>query len=140
MNVDPFTKDGDGKILGEVTNLDELVDDSEAEEIVADTVLDYFQMQLVPGIISNWVKKLKRGGRLAITAPDLYEIAKASMKRDISEMETNRLLFGNQEKDWQIKKNAFSIGRLEELMAENGLKIISKKFVSYKVVLIGEKV
>jgi hypothetical protein len=140
LNIDPFAQDGDGKIGGDITNLDHTIDDGELEEIVADSVLEYFPPNIIGAIVDNWVKKLQKGGKLTVISPDIYEIARGIMRHEISEDKANELLFGMQEKDWQLKKNAFSTAKIEQLLAAFGMKITSKRFSGHKVMITAEKV
>lgn len=139
LNIDPLAKEGDGKIVGDITDLSHTIDDDELDELIADSVLEYFGLTIVGGILRNWIAKLKKGGRLVITSPDIYEIARAIMRRDISEDDANVLLFGSQENEGVFKRNAFSMEKIEGLLTYLGMKITSKHFLTYKLVIVAEK-
>ncbi len=138
-NIDPFAKDGEGKILGDITNLDEIVDNGELDEILAHSVLEYFEIKLVDSIVKNWVSKLERGGKITITVPDLYEITKLIVRREVNEYQANRLLFGNQDEKWQLRKNCFTIPTLEHMLVTAGTKVVSKRFVGMNASITAEK-
>lgn len=139
LNIDPYAKEGDGKILGDITNLDHCVDDDELEELVADSILEYFGLNIVGGIIKNWVDKLQKGGKITLVCPDIYEIAKAISRRDLSEDEANILLFGPQDKEGVFKRNVYSMEKIEQILTYLNVKITSKKFLGFKLVITGEK-
>jgi hypothetical protein len=138
-NIDPFAKDGEGKIRGDISNLDEIVDDGELDEILADSVLEYYEIKLVNGIVQNWVNKLERGGKITITVPDLYEICKSIVRREVNEHEANILLYGTQEEKWKLRKNAFTIPKIEHLLTTLGTKIVAKKFSGTNASVTAEK-
>lgn len=138
-NIDPFAKEGDGKVKGDISNLDHSFDDDELEEIIADSVLEYYGVNMIGNVLKNWIVKLQKGGRLVITVPDIYEIARAIMRRDISEDDANVLLFGPQDDEAKTKKNAFSMEKVEYLLTYLNMKVITKRFNAFKLVIVAEK-
>lgn len=140
VNIDPYAVEGDGKIQGDVTDLSHCIDDDELDELVADSVLEYFGAGMVPQVLSNWVSKIKKGGRIVISTPDIYEIARGIVRRDISEDDANVLLFGTQDKDGSFKRNVFSMKKVEQLLSQLGMSVTSRRFVTYKLVITAEKV
>lgn len=140
VNIDPYAVEGDGKIQGDVTDLSHCIDDDELDELVADSVLEYFGAAMVPQVLSNWVRKIKKGGKIVISTPDIYEIARGIVRRDISEDDANILLFGTQDKDGSFKRNAYSMKKVEQLLSQLGMSVTSRRFVTYKLVITAEKV
>lgn len=139
INIDPYAKEGDGKISGDVSNLDHSIDDGELDEIVADSVIEYFGSNIVGSILNNWINKLVRGGKMTITTPDIYEVARSIMRREISEDDANKIIFGTNENNDLFKKNILSINRIEQLLLALGMKILSKRILGYKITIVAEK-
>lgn len=134
VNVDPFAKGQDERVCAEVTNLDSVVSDGEAEEILAYDILHYFPMIMVDGMIANWLKKLSiKGGKLAISATDLYEVSRQFWIGDINADKANCLLYGMQNKVldsggvWDCKKCCINIFQLEQtILSYQNFKILKK--------------
>ena len=55
-----------GKIHGDISTLDQYVDDGEATEIIVPTALDYIFLSDKQHIVSNWTKKLAHGGEIVL--------------------------------------------------------------------------
>jgi predicted SAM-dependent methyltransferase len=140
INIDPLAVDGDGKIAADISNLDATIDDGEADEIIADSILDYFPYRNTASIVGNWVKKLRKGGKLILVCPNIYEVARQLMRREITETQANELIYDGRGEDWQLKKNLYSVTTMEEMLKSMGMKTISKKLVNHKHMLTAEKV
>jgi hypothetical protein len=126
VNVSPLI-DGNPEIVkSDVTNLDAVCDDAEADEILISTeVLPYFPSKDAGNIMQHWCRKLRRGGTITMYGQDLYLACKAILTRQYSTAEANKILYGG-EKGWNIKKTAFSILDVEQLFSQVEFKIIRK--------------
>ena len=75
-NIDPHSYNKEGIVNGDITKLDEFVEDSEATEILATNIIDYLPYYIVGSTISAWVKKLRRGGKIIIGGVEIQELCK----------------------------------------------------------------
>jgi len=123
-NVDPFGFGDEQKTLGSLHQLNDIVDDNEAEEIIAEDVIDFLPRDSVVETIQHWISKLCHGGTLIIGGVDAYEVARAFANYEINLADLNYLLHGKQEEPHQQKLTNFTLVGLRDLLMENGMKII----------------
>ena len=135
VNIDPFVaKD---KINFDPRNLDELLDKAEAEEIIADDVIDYFSHVQLYNIIQNWAEKLRHGGKLIITGNDLKELCRKNFLGEIDTGTFNLILFGQHDKAWKFKGSCITIDEVTNLLLNFGLKIQRREINGYRYVVEG---
>jgi hypothetical protein len=129
LNINPFSdKDTDTQKQGGVENLDEFVDDGEAEQIIALDVIDYLEINKVVPVIVGWVKKLKHGGIITIGGVDLYEVSRNFFRYNISLLQANELIHGKSDMPFLVKKTQFTLkGVIDLLQGQLGLKILKKR-------------
>ena len=140
INIDPFIPedsflDGVRIVRGDVTNLDEMFDDGELSEIVANGVLEYFPAQMADDILGNWLKKLKRGGVVTVTALDIREVSRGCLSGELSSDDVNLMLYGS---DKPIR-SAFDLSQVSDALEFLGLKILRERIVGYRCVVTAEK-
>jgi len=131
INVDPFGFGDEEKVLGELHNLDDVVDDNEAEEIIAEDVIDYLPRDKVIDTIKHWISKLCHGGTLIIGGVDVYEVARSFANYEIGLDDVNYLLHGRQEEPYQQKLTNFTLMGLRDLLLNNGMRIIKCRGTSF---------
>jgi hypothetical protein len=124
-----------GLFHSDVTPLDKLVDDGEAEQIVATEILEYFPAKDVDGILDGWLKKLKHGGTIIVTDIDALEVNRSLLNRRISMEDVNLLLYGHQQHPWQYRKCCLTITQICDALRNKGMKIVGKKVADYKFVV-----
>lgn len=141
INVDPIAPENDeqGRLKSDVSNLDDVCCDNEADEIVALDILDYYPGGAADKILSNWLRKLKHGGKLTFSVVDYREVARAVLANSISPDDVNELLYGKQEKKWQFKKGAFTLQQLVEVLSNMDYKVLSKRVQNYRAVITVER-
>lgn len=106
VNISPIrSQEGDIKI-GDVSNVDWIIDNGELEELIAMNVLEYFEHHKVPGIISNWVSKIKVGGKLIVGFCDSFEIARMYVLGMMQPLDYNILVHGKLNPPHYIKKSS----------------------------------
>lgn len=136
INIDPLKGPvNDERLDGDITCLDAYIDDAEAEEILAIDVLDYYQMGVADDILNNWIKKLKIGGELVISCVDLREVTRLYEKGTLNFIEINRLLHGDQDKDWNFRKCSLTLEMLIAVLKSRELKIITAKIDNLKAIV-----
>lgn len=125
-NIDPFpqTVDGIQAEYGDLDKLDKLVDDSEADEIWVDNVLNYIADYDIESYINHWLTKLRHGGTIHFDSTDLYSICLAIHTGTITGAEARFLLYGV--RNAPNKLSSYEISELERLLQMKGLKIVRK--------------
>lgn len=132
LNLDPLASPGDElKTRGDLSNLDEFVDDSEAEEIIATDVIDFLPPQTVDGVIDHWIRKLRHGGSIVVGGVDIREVARGLMNQSITPEYANLLLYGVQSAPHEYRKSTMTMQRLLGVFQAKGLKVMHKRIVSY---------
>jgi len=138
LNINPFAdKEVENKIIrGEVKNLDKYIDDGELDELLAYDVIDYISIADAESCISNWINKIRVGGKICIGGTDLIEVCKSFSQYRIDITTANELLHGSQEKPYLFKKiNFTAIGLSEYLSSYFGLKVIKKRVNNYNMIV-----
>lgn len=127
INVDPFATPNDGKLRGNVGNLDGIVDDAECEVLVCDDVLDFIPQDVSGDVLVNWIKKLRHGGTITIGGVDLREVSLAFSRQEIDLQSANILIYGNQRLPVSYRKSSSTIQHVIGLLKSRGLDILDKK-------------
>ena len=75
-NIDPFPlpKEND-TLLCHPENLDLVINDGEADEIIANMVLNHIEYKKIESCLNNWCKKLSHNGTLEIYYLDTLTVA-----------------------------------------------------------------
>lgn len=144
INIDPFA---DGKndliIKGDISNLDEHVDDAELSELIALDILHYFNGSDVDTILNQWIKKLAHKGQITISVTDVYEVSHAFFHKakDWNIDKFNEIMYGPQksESKWDFKRSGFTLNQLVEVLKNKGLKILNKRIVNYMALVTAER-
>ena len=127
VNVDPFGFGDENKVVADLKNLDDVVDDSEAMEIIAEDIIDFLPLGDVEDAINHWIKKLRHGGRIIVGGVDMFEACKAFSTYTIDLAMANYLLHGAQEQPWEERHANFTLLGLAQFLEDRGLKIITKR-------------
>lgn len=99
---------------------------SEATEIIAETICDYIPRHQLGGVIYHYVSKLRHGGRIVIGGTEIKELAKTIIFDDDFEG-FNQSIFGNFADTWSIKSGVSSIIEIVDTLTGYGLKITKKR-------------
>ncbi len=146
VNCDPFANGpnsravNDPRITSDVTNLDKICENGEAEELIARHILDYFPIAEVGQIMYHWLKKVKLGGTIIIQEYDEEEVAYALYSNKITLKEFQKIIHGKQELKWQVKKSGLSILPVIQFFKENGCKIIKKRLEGMVFVVEAQRI
>ncbi|SVC80422.1 uncharacterized protein METZ01_LOCUS333276 [marine metagenome] len=136
LNLDPFTSDETDVIIrADVKNLDNFVDDAEAQEIVALDVIDYIPLGDINNVIKHWVSKLRHGGSLIIGGTDLFEVSKSFTQYRLGITETNQLIHGEQSKPYLIKRVNFTAMGLIDYLDSLGLNLQKKRVNNFHMTI-----
>lgn len=109
LNLYPWAFDETEDIkIANLLNIGPFVDDAEAEEIIANKVIDYLSPSETEQALKEWVKKIRHGGSLTVIGTDLYSLARAITSFKISSDQANELLYGKQEQDYLVKRSCLN--------------------------------
>lgn len=132
LNLDPLASPGDPiRTRADICNLDEFVDDAEAEDLIALDVIDFLPSPELDNIIDNWTRKIRHGGTITIGGVDLREVAKAFLDQELTLQDTNQLLYGSQKAPCEYRKATLTLQKMIEVLQFKGFKIIQKRIVNY---------
>lgn len=115
-------------------NIDIIVDDGEADEILAINVLNYIEFNKIKDVVTNWYKKLKYDGTITISFFDFVEICRALTTNQLSFSDAKKLIYGEQNEGWQFFKSGLSLVELKNFFTSINSKIEYCKrdgFISY---------
>lgn len=140
LNVDPMADPGHpDKTIGDITNLDDLVDDAEADEIIALDVIDYVPAPALERVLTNWISKVRHGGTIAIGGVDIMAVARGLVRQEISLTQANVLLYGQQSAPWEYRKATIDMQTVISTLQKFDFKIIQKRIVNYTYVVKAER-
>ncbi len=135
LHIDEFEMNGYDNIrlttetAKNVDKLEVAIDFGEAEEVIAENVVDYLPIAKVENTVQLWSRWLKKQGRLIITGMDLQEISKAVASYAVNVPDANEMLYGGLD---EPKRVCFSIGHLCTFLKERcGMKILKKRVNGY---------
>ena len=137
LNIDNFV--GENKAQGDVTNLDPLVDDGTAEEIIANNILEYYEYGKSANILNNWLKKLRHGGVLTIITTDYRAVCKAVLREVITPAESLPFLYGTQTSSLMYKKSGYTLDILQNVFTQAGLNITKVNLSNLQISISGER-
>lgn len=139
LNISPFaTPQSNFKCL-DIRNLDEIVCDDEATEIIALDVLNYLSFNDAMQSVEKWIKKLGKGGKLTLTFNDYWEVARKMTVGIIEYKEVNDILYGKQDKPYDIKRSAIPLHWFKGFILSRNTKLNKCRLEGYVVTLEVEK-
>ncbi len=139
-NVDPFAPEGDrDRFKCDVSNLDAVVDNGEAVEIVAHDILDYFGVGKIDEILDHWVSKLAYGGRLSLSVVDVREVARGLLAESLPFNDASILIYGAQQRAWDFRRSMFTVARLAEVLENKGFNVLKKRIENFRAVVTCER-
>lgn len=112
---------GDPDVLGDITDLSRYADGS-VDEILAVHVFEHFFPWKVPGILSHWCAKLKKGGKLILEMPDLQKVLGHFKDPKSSPQLTMLALYGGEESERieDLHKWCWDYAQVEPLLKAAG--------------------
>jgi len=137
LNVDILP--GEGKVQGDIANLDPLVDNASCTDIVARNVLEYVPHNELVSVLNHWISKLRHGGKLTINTTDLRSIAKAVVRDALEPSDYLNLLYGQQRNAFDIKRSILTASTLSALLESANLKIVNKAMDAYEFSITAER-
>jgi hypothetical protein len=123
-NISPVVLENKEIIVGNVYNLDWIVDNGECIEIIALDTIEYLPITQYEQAISNWVSKLKVGGTLILGFVEIIELFKGYDRGIINYEDFNVLLHGKQTDNRLVKLSSYSAPILiEKLTTQHTIKL-----------------
>lgn len=141
LNIDPYAKKQDEPLIveGNPTVLENLVEDGEAEEIIAINIIDYVSHPKVNMILKQFFGKLSHKGILRIGFTDILATARRYYIGQIEESKIAEMLYGKCVDSWDTKKAALTLDSMKTKMEEIGFVIKSVKSIEHFIVIEGER-
>ena len=134
VNIDPLARDEPDKVAADFGNLDKIIHDAEATEILALEVLHYIPFHNVPTVLSNWVKKLRINGKIAVGGYDMGEVCKSYANKTCGLEDLNTFIYGDEATPLAFS-SAISMSYLKDLVESLGLKILKQRKNGYHMVV-----
>ena len=131
-NIDPIGENDPNKVVTDFGNLDNVLHDSEATEILAQDVIKYIPYKHIPGVLYNWMKKLRINGRIIVGGYDIDEIAKSYNNKVCDLAGLNDLVYGN-EHDPMALSSIVTMGYIKDLLENFGLTILKQRKNGYNI-------
>jgi len=124
-NIDPFALPNDkfGRINCHPDNLNLVVNDGQADEIIANLVLNYISHTKLYSTLKMWSNKLAHNGTLEIFYIDLIEVSRLVTTGQITENNAIELIYGSQKEEWDFFKSSISIYELKMFFENAGLVV-----------------
>ena len=134
VNIDPLARDEPNKVAADFGNLDKLIHDAEATEILALEVLHYIPFHKLSAVLSNWVKKLRINGKIAVGGYDIGDVCKSYANKTCGLEDLNALIYGGETNPLAFS-SAVSMSYLKDMIESLGLKILKKRKNGYHIVI-----
>lgn len=96
--------------------------DGSVTEIRCSHCLEHFPYRMLSAVVKDWVRCLKKGGKLKIAVPDFEKISQNYL--DGKEQPHESFILGGQQDDNDYHKSMFDRDRLRQLLAGAGLVLI----------------
>lgn len=125
---------------GDITNLDWFCPAGEADEIVANNALPRLPYTIVDAVLEHWVSRLKLGGILKITVPDLWWIARSIVEDTIDLTKAATLLYGPQDDPQTSFRSAYESKALCDRLVSLGMRILVQRMAGFTAYIEAEKV
>lgn len=141
LNLCPFfTEEKDNVKRCDIQNIDDFVDNGEAEEILVVNTLTYFSVEQIPAMLSNWVGKMAIGGKIIIQDVDIHTVTRLHARGNITDTDLNQLLYGNSSNGFISKQSCFSVLSLANYLQSHNLKIVKQDIQNVYGIVIAERV
>ena len=133
LNLDPISKFDD--VAVDIRNLDEVAEDSECNEILADDVVGFLERSDALQAMSNWIKKLRKNGKIIITAVDAHVVSGLFYTGQIDLETFNKLLHGNLSAPWDIRLGHTTVEEVSKFLQTRGLVVTKKTLDGLKATI-----
>ena len=125
--------------VGNFVNIDWIADNGELEEIVANKIIEYIPHGQLAQVISNWVSKLRIGGRLVLGFIDTPELVRMLHMDIINMGQYNTIVHGQQDAQHLFKKSSVSTQQVIDMLKPHSLKISSHTMMGLDTTIVFER-
>jgi hypothetical protein len=141
LNINPYgEEEGDVKVGG-VQNLDEHIDNGELEELIAVDVLEYIPTNKIADTLSNWVSKLKVGGKLTLGFVEARLKGREFGNYRMALEDFNAAIHGSQEKPYMIKRTSLTAMQvIDHMVKAHTVQVVQKRLNNEYATVIFERV
>ena len=138
INVsDDWSRTADDEIeFCRLGNLDPIVDDGEAQYILARDIVNYLRQDELFESLSHWISKLSHGGVICIGSADINEVCRMIYNGEISGQDIGDVLYGSGE---NIKKSSMWSDLLIDFLRSKGLKILKARLERYHLIVEAQR-
>lgn len=138
INICPYAEFEDNNVVyGDFNDLSMFVDDGEADEVRAISVLECFAFTDLSKLLDQWIKKVKLGGLLTVGGTELTLICKAAVNRELTFEDVVKYLYGNS--IHERKLCTLNSLYLRGLLEQKKLQIKLHRITNYNFVVQAER-
>ena len=119
-------------------DLNPIVDDAEAQYILARDIINYINQEELFATISHWISKLSHGGVICIGASDIKEVCRMIYTGEISDPDIGSVLYGEGEGE-VLKKSSIQTELLVDFLQSRGLKILKVRLENYNLTVEAQR-
>lgn len=123
----------------DVRNLDDVCEDDTVEYILALDVLQTFSYKEVINVLIHWAEKLKPGGLIKVSVPDIIELSTGLVSELIKPDDFLLRIYGHHQHANDFNNTGFDSVLLQNVLVKVGLNIKSKRIVDSKIIIVAEK-
>tara|TARA_R110000751_G_scaffold43077_3_gene99638 strand:+ start:479 stop:940 length:462 start_codon:yes stop_codon:yes gene_type:complete len=117
-------------------NLNPIVDDAEAQYILARDIINYINHEELFSTISHWISKLSHGGVICIGSSDIKEICRMIYTGEIPDSDIGSILYGV---EGETKKSSVQVNSLVDFLQSSGLKILKIRLENYNLTVEAQR-
>lgn len=127
-------------INGSINYLDGVIDNGELDELVADKVVEYIPHTQLQSTISNWVSKIRVGGKLVIGLVETLEVCRMMNLGIMNLQQYNNIVHGTQENERLVKFSSVTTQNIIDMVTKpHSYKLISHTLVGVDSTLVFER-
>jgi len=139
VSLDNANDEQSNVVKADIRNIDDIVANSECNELIAEDVLDYLELSESRKVLSHWISKLRHGGKIIVGGTDVYEVCRLFCKQAIDLNTFNSVIHGGFSELWDVKMSHSTMEDLQEFLESQGVRIIKKRIQGFKMIIEGER-
>ena len=120
----------------DLKDLNSIVDDAEAQYILARDIINYISQEELFSTISHWISKLSHGGVICIGASDIKEVCRMIYTGEIPDSDIGSILYGE---EGEIKKSSIQTDLLVDFLQSSGLKILKVRLENHNLIVEAQR-
>jgi hypothetical protein len=143
LNIDALSQQDQtsNKLNHNLENLDDIIDNNECTEFLANGVIDTFPISVRSKVVSHWLSKIEHNGIFVLSGLDLNKAARFIMSSEVDINSINTVLYGPCNNMWTINKGAWSVNEaVNSILSAGQFKILSKSFRGLHYVVKAQRI